>query len=507
MLDGGTFRLYFACLDILLHDKKFKFKKSEEDCYSCIYKGLHLKLIYNAGCCVVHGSIHKFKNHGKTNKDMFTICQLITTLKELYKELYMDKCTKIEFSSIEFGVNIKLGYNPNLFIDYILKIEGWKFMEGGIRFESKGNYEFKIYYITEKYPIPVGSSSVKYKKRYVMRFELKIKKMEKFDQIMSAGYFPKINKFSDFIDLDVLRILKNYLLEEFDNLMVWDRELIDESLFKGKKRELFMNGCYTTYWDNFVLREVELGSKKDSAVKKKYNQMKNFIKLLDDNSSMKKDIRILIIESLDKIFDATETDIKDFRLWMKDKPDIYPLKLDEDTKKRINEKRNKTKMSDSAPLENKEPKKRKRNNRPDIKVPVYKTSTTKDIFGNETTELTSEIRRIGDFVRISALYCLDKGAESDKNRYCPVTKLKKCLNDPRSKFLSSKEVEYYYHNYRAIYYRELYRRLPSQWYSAPLKKQFKEIAHAIRNEDSNPRNNEKNRLDKKKNPEQMSLDF
>ena len=59
--------------------------------------------------------------------------ELIKTIQELYQELYMDKCTKIEFSSIEFGVNIKIPYNCLKFIDSILKIKGWKQTMGGTK--------------------------------------------------------------------------------------------------------------------------------------------------------------------------------------------------------------------------------------------------------------------------------------------------------------------------------------------------------------------------------------
>lgn len=160
-------------------------------------------------------------------------------------------------------------------------------------------------------------------------------------------------------------------------------------------------------------------------------------------------------------------------------------------------------MSDSATLVDNESKKKTKSKKPDIKISVYKTIETKDIFGNETTVLIPEVRRIEDSARMYSTYPLDDGAESDKNSYCPVTKLKKFLNDPRSKFLSDKEVEYYYHYYLAIYYRDLYPRLTSQWYDAPLKIQFREIAHSIRNEDSNHRNNSKRRMRKNKGGESL----
>ena len=495
MLDGGTFRLYFACLNILLHDKKFKFKKSEEDCYSCIYRGLYLKLIYSSGCCVVHGSIHKFKNHGRTNKDLFTIGQLIATLKELYVELYMEKCLKIEFSSIEFNVDIELSYNPQIFIDNILKIKGWKLMTGGIEFESLENYSFKIYAETIKRNIPIRADSVKCKTKHILRFEIKIHKTQKLNQIMSASYFPNISKFSDLIDIDVIRILGNYILEEYGKLMIWDKELIDESLFKGKDKLLFKNGCNIEYWDNYESLPINEGKKSDTISKQKNRELKKFNALLDDNSTIKNEICTLIKNSLKNIFDVAAKDIQDFKLWISQRPDIYFRKEDERSKKN-------KEMSGSSTLD--EPKKKRK---PPIEIPIQTKVIRKDIFGNEFLTSEKEIIKIEDSAKMSALYASDKGAESDKNRYCPITKLKKFLNYPRSRFITIKEIEYYYHNCRGMYYRELYPKLSPQWHSAPLDIQFEKIAHAIRNAESNPRNNKKNRLDKKNNPGQFSLDF
>jgi len=413
----------------------------------------------------------------------------------------MDKCSKIEFSSIEFGVNIELPYNPQIFIDCILKLKGWRLMEGGVRYVSPDNYEFKIYYETIKRPIPVGSSSVKYKEFHVLRFEIKIHKTQKLNQIMSSKCFPNIRKFSDLIDIDVFHILGNYILEEFQNLIIIDRVVIDDSLFKEKDRLLFQNGCNIDYWNKYESLYINRGKSPDAVQKQKNRELKRFKDLIEEGSTLKQEIGTLIKDSLKKIFNATEKDIENFRSWIYQRPDIYVERKSERLMNQLKMSGSSTLGKSSAESGNKKTKSQT------ITVHVHIKTIGKDIFGDDFFKLKNEVIEIADTAKMSALYYSDKVAEPDKNKCCPVTRLSKFLNDPRSKFLSSKEVEYYYHNYRAIYYRELYCRLPSQWHSAPLKKQFKEIAHAIRNEDSNPRNNEKKRLGKKKDPEQMSLDF
>ena len=55
--------------------------------------------------------------------------------------------------------------------------------------------------------------------------------------------------------------------------------------------------------------------------------------------------------------------------------------------------------------------------------------------------------------------------------------------------MSKKNVEFYYNNHRKIYDEKLFIRLSKKWESEDLKIQFREIAHSIRNEFYNPKNN------------------
>lgn len=468
MFDGCTLILYFSHLDVIHSDQKLQFEKYQEGVYkySSRYRGLHLKLIYRSKCCIVHGSIHKFWNRGKTNKDLFTIKNLLDALKVLYKELHMSECSNILFQGLEYGVNIELGYDSQKFIDSIIKIKGFEYMRGGVKYivgrkdsDNSSSHEFKIYHQKIKYSIPDGASSTKIKSKDVLRFELKIRKMEKFDAIMSKACFPKINNFSDFIDASVLNILKDYLLEEFDNLMIWDKELVDKSLFKGKNLELFNKGCEASYWDNFKVEHTKRNKCRDA---------KNFNKLLDTNSPMKGEIRSQIIKKFETMFDVVELDLNNYRLWLKSIPEIgrcrhVNFKLSLTIKEAI---------------------------KPDFEIAVYYPINKKDSKGIEYSTLTYEIIRIANTPKMSSLYYLDKVANLDKKEYCPITKLKRFILDPRGKYISYQEVKYYYNNYRGMYYKELYPRLPSQWRASTLKVQWKEIAQAIRNEASQKRRKE-----------------
>jgi hypothetical protein len=87
-----------------------------------------------------------------------------------------------------------------------------------------------------------------------------------------------------------------------------------------------------------------------------------------------------------------------------------------------------------------------------------------------------------------------KPAESEKSvtgkiKTCPITGLDISMQPKNSKFLSYTGVKWYYNNDFETYKNILEPKLKKSWKYKPLKDRFKEIAHIVRNKDSNPRNN------------------
>jgi hypothetical protein len=86
-----------------------------------------------------------------------------------------------------------------------------------------------------------------------------------------------------------------------------------------------------------------------------------------------------------------------------------------------------------------------------------------------------------------------------QKRLCKVTGLSLEIGIKQGEYLSAKGVEFYYNNYPEIYQKKLAIRLSEKWKSAPLKIQFSEISHSIRNEIYNPKNNPRNNFKRYKN--------
>jgi hypothetical protein len=79
---------------------------------------------------------------------------------------------------------------------------------------------------------------------------------------------------------------------------------------------------------------------------------------------------------------------------------------------------------------------------------------------------------------------------------CPVTRLDISMQPSNSKFLSYTGVKWYYEHNFPIYNKVLAPRLNESWKKEDNDSQFREIAHSIRNSDSNPRNNTRRKIRK-----------
>ena len=83
-----------------------------------------------------------------------------------------------------------------------------------------------------------------------------------------------------------------------------------------------------------------------------------------------------------------------------------------------------------------------------------------------------------------------------KTKLCPVTGLDISMQPKNSKFLSSKGVRWYYEHHYKVYEEKLSVFLTNHWKESAIEDQYREIAHHIRNADSNPRNNTKRAIKK-----------
>lgn len=119
--------------------KHCEYKKHEDKESSLTIK------IYPNGRYKVNGSFHKCKNHGFQNYDIFYLSEFTQVLSKL-RDKYGFDFSNIEIRSIEFGVNIKLPFDPWYFIKSVVWLG-----KGRIKMNDLGliidlnEYEIKIY--------------------------------------------------------------------------------------------------------------------------------------------------------------------------------------------------------------------------------------------------------------------------------------------------------------------------------------------------------------------------
>ena len=76
--------------------------------------------------CNLHGSLHKYANGGLHNADSFRLSDLCRVLTEL-KEVYGINSDITRLYSVEFGVNLKLPYDPQRILKAIRMYKGYTF--------------------------------------------------------------------------------------------------------------------------------------------------------------------------------------------------------------------------------------------------------------------------------------------------------------------------------------------------------------------------------------------
>lgn len=114
-----------------------------------------------------------------------------------------------------------------------------------------------------------------------------------------------------------------------------------------------------------------------------------------------------------------------------------------------------------------------------------------DSFLHKVYDFVNHIIHLDDLKLFSEV-----GKDSTHVKRCPITGLDISMQPSNSKFLSYTGVKWYYEHDYNTYRKILAPRIHEQWLDKEIDLQFREIAHDIRNSDSNPRNNTKRKIRK-----------
>lgn len=273
-----------------------------------------------------------------------------------------------------------------------------------------------------------------------LRYEVAISKTRRTRNI-TKGHVTYCNTLADLTNSKLWDAFGIELLSVYDDIILVDVESIDWKELNEKEVELWINGQNAGYW----LKEWP-----NNKTKKRHLERFKAIVNKYAKYDMKKEVRALISDKINTLIDVKTEPIytPEFHILYNDEVSTnhHWCKIDENIKVSTNHQRCKTGEN--------------------IEMSVYHTL---DERGLKDTTNTSE-------------------------RLCEITNLSLEIGIKQGRYLSAKGVEYYYQNKRDIYDEVLNKRLPERWENKPLKIQFREIAHSIRNEKFNPKNNPRNNL-------------
>lgn len=174
--------------------------------------------------CGIRGSVHKYANRGTHNADSFRMSDLCRVFTEL-REVYAINPDITRLYSVEFGVNIKLPYDPRRVLNAIRMYKGKTFTpmgKIGLIYESK-MYNLKIYDKGRQCGVPGFDN--------VLRIEVKATS----SYLKRKGIYA--TTLGDLLNADLWKQFETVLLEMIDDTMI--AESVQSDTLTEKEQALF----------------------------------------------------------------------------------------------------------------------------------------------------------------------------------------------------------------------------------------------------------------------------
>jgi len=190
----------------------------------------------------VKGSLHKSSNGGLHNANDYLMSDFKNTLNRLYDNIELN-ADITPVNGFEFGVNIKLPFNPNHALNRIIlyKSNPGTFDKNYKEFKFT-DHTIKIYNKSEFTKIEPFQSD------YILRIEIKVTKMR---YIKIQGIYCKV--LSDLLDSSVWERLEQLLIEAIQDCLIIDFSDMEISELADKDRIRYGDYINPAYWVNLNL--------------------------------------------------------------------------------------------------------------------------------------------------------------------------------------------------------------------------------------------------------------
>lgn len=231
---------YADTYEVLPYNQKSKYKNLEF-IFSPKYNNFRLD-----------GSIHSYFNNGEHNYNDFSIENIRQTLNDLEDKFTIEGFTQL--NNVEFGINIKLDYPPEIFIKSVINHKGEnfypmdrKYVKNGIGIECKHDqYYIKIYDKGTQYELS----------EFVLRIEIKVVRMKYFID----NDIP-LKTWNDLKNKSLYPLLKKQFVNMLEDLLFCDIEKAQTVKMKLKEKLILAEGRNPDYWQ--ILKPTPKDKKQD----------------------------------------------------------------------------------------------------------------------------------------------------------------------------------------------------------------------------------------------------
>lgn len=260
--------------------------KTDLEIKSFNYNGLRLTRNKHEGYSI-DGSLHKFSNDGLHNANDFYMSDLKNTLNKLYDDIALNPDITM-INGFEFGVNIKLPFNPNNALQRLI-LHKSNIGATKVNYKEFGykDYSFKFYNKSE------FTNIEPYQSGNILRVEVKVNKMR---NIKKQGVYCKV--LSDLLDMAVWEQLEKILIETVNECLIIDLSEVEKKQLSDKETIKYLEYINPLFWVN-----LHENRNKYSRERERCNK---FIDL-HSSSTLKTDIINLISVKCQELRDVTKT--------------------------------------------------------------------------------------------------------------------------------------------------------------------------------------------------------
>ena len=254
MIDGIMCSISGDSIENILDNSVLEFVEKRGE-LEAKYKGMIITFVKKNHKCFIRGSIHKFKNEGLHNADLFTYQDFYVVVSKLVTELKI-AIEDLDIIRFEIGVNIPLSRPTHEYLNCISEVNN-------LIPTVKNKKKVLLKYI--QYNVKIYSKSnicEEFKNENIIRVEIAYKKKQKITQDIWKLYTLK-----DLLDVNMWTKISNILEKLIRNITFFDFSEMKNAKFQNKEERVFYE------WSNPVRIAQETDRSKACKMRKRVNEI------------------------------------------------------------------------------------------------------------------------------------------------------------------------------------------------------------------------------------------